>query len=76
MTTFSSNSTHLPGPGDLPAYRPEYWDDDPGEYIPDPKVTQCLTDILSGMSVLEYCRRMDQSPAEMASLLAEFGVRP
>lgn len=74
MTTYASTDTHLPGPGDLPGYRPEYWDDEPGEYLPDHKVTQCLTDIMSGLTVLEYCRRMNETPAMMASLLAEFGV--
>lgn len=74
--TYSSHCAHLPGPGDLPAYRAEYWDDAPEVAdLPNPNVTQCLTQILEGLTVLEYCRRMGESPAAMAELLAEFGVR-
>ena len=73
--TYSSNCTHLPGPGDLPAYRAEYWDDEPGEYVPHPNISQCLTQIQAGLTVLEYCRRMGEEPAAMSELLAEFGVR-
>lgn len=74
MTAYSSHCTHLPGPGDLPAYRHEYWDDAP-EPVPTPNITQCLTQIQAGLTVLEYCRRMGEEPAAMAELLAEFGVR-
>jgi hypothetical protein len=74
MTAYSSHCAHLPGPGDLPGYRPEYWDAAP-EPVPMPNVTQCLAEIMAGLSCLEYCRRMGEEPAAMAELLAEFGVR-
>lgn len=74
MTTYASTACRLPGPGDLPGYRPEYWDDNPGEYVPDSKVSQTLDAINNGMTVLEYCRRMGEEPVTVASLLVEFGV--